>query len=145
MATHLKDILLHTLQLDEADWRVKLLQEWPLIVGDLHRRMRIEQITDSLLILGVYDVHWMHELFHMSRLILHKLNHHLGKPHIKKIQFKLVSLRHKKACATKKNVPLQEEKKLVPPRYAQVALQIKDEELRHCVMDFFQKTRGTTR
>ena len=51
------------------DWRFKLIKQWPAIIGSLHEHVRLERVEKDVLILGVYDVHWMHELYALSNTI----------------------------------------------------------------------------
>lgn len=142
MTLTLKNILSHLLHAQDDDWRLKLLQEWPQIAGHLSTRMRLEQVHDDAAIIGVYDVHWMHELFHMSRLITHKINQHLGEPRIKSLRFVLIG--HKKSKRLKKRDECSGEHvqhKKLPSRLSQIAGTVRDEELRHTLIHFFQRTR----
>lgn len=97
----LKSLLTSFLTSDN-DWRKMLLQQWPDIIGQLHDKIRLEKIYDDHIVIGVYDHHWMHELYHMSRLILHTINQRLDRPRVKRIRFVLVSLKTKKVSQENK-------------------------------------------
>lgn len=87
MALPLQSLVSSFLQSD-TDWRKRLMQDWPTIVGELHTKMRLERIgQDATLIVGVYDIHWMQELHMLSPLIMQTINDKLGSACIKKIRF----------------------------------------------------------
>lgn len=113
------------------DWKKRLLRDWPVIVGALNTRMRVEKIVNDLLVIGVYDQHWMHELFHMSRMIVNTINTKLGKPYVKQVRFVLVARTTKKEI--KRADRMAEEKRQERSLTAQeqhVLTQVKDLELR---------------
>lgn len=90
MAFSLETLMAGILGVDD-DWRKRLVKEWPKLVGDLHTRMRFEKISHDVLVIGVYDIHWMHELYMMSPMILEALNNRLGGNYIAKIRFAVVN------------------------------------------------------
>jgi hypothetical protein len=73
-----------------SDWRFNLLKNWREILGPLHEHMRIERIENDFLIIGVYDAHWMQELYLLSKNLLKTINDSLEKNSIKRLNFKLV-------------------------------------------------------
>lgn len=80
------------------DWRFQLLQNWQSIVGSLKTRIRLEKIYENTLIIGVYEAHWMQELFLLSKVLLDSINKNLDKPRITQLKFKLVEeVKKKKA------------------------------------------------
>lgn len=82
--------LVHAYLQSDTDWRKRLMQEWPTMVGDLHTKMRLERIgQDATLIIGVYDIHWMQELHMLTPLIMQTINEKLGSDCVKKIRFKV--------------------------------------------------------
>lgn len=85
----------------DALWKYQLLQQWPLIIGDLQANISLQKVTNDSVILGVNDSCWLAELYHLSPLLLDLINKSLEKPHIKKIQFRLVS---------RKEIQVQEKK-----------------------------------
>ncbi len=92
MLTGIKPILESLLSV-ESDWRRFLLHNWNIIVGNLAVRMRLEQVHEDTLILGVYDSHWMHELFLLSNTIIRSVNKSLGHQRIVKVRFRLIERR----------------------------------------------------
>lgn len=79
----------------ENDWKLNLLKNWNVIVGSLKTRTRLEKINDDMLLIGVYEGHWMQELFLLSRVIINSINNFLGQKRIKTIKFKLVEEKKK--------------------------------------------------
>ncbi|MGC2310996.1 MAG: DUF721 domain-containing protein [Candidatus Babeliaceae bacterium] len=77
----------------QHDWRWRLLTHWQEVVGPLHTHMRLEKIDNDIVFIGVYDSHWMQELFMLSRDLLHTMNAKLDKPHINHLRFSLVDQR----------------------------------------------------
>lgn len=92
MAVALRDVI--PLVLDKQhDWRVALARDWHLIVGTLATRTCLEKIYDDTIIIGVYESHWMQELYLLSSDIKDSINSILKAPRINHIRFKLVEER----------------------------------------------------
>lgn len=94
MATRVKDII-PSLITTKAEWHSSLLANWDSLVGKLHTRIRLEKIEGDLLVIGVYEVHWMQELHLLSQVLMDSLNTFLGASHVQQIRFKLVEERKK--------------------------------------------------
>ena len=90
MAPLIKD-LIHTILPSDRDWKLKLLQEWSSIMGNLSSHVRLEKIQEDCLILGVYDSSWMQELYLLTPFLLQTINEKLDQPRIKQLRFKYVS------------------------------------------------------
>jgi hypothetical protein len=141
MATPVKHIL-SSLLTNQEDWRIMLLQKWDTIMGGLKTRIRLEKITDDTLVIGVYEAHWMQELFLLSRVITNTVNKALDKPRITQLRFKLVEekkkiKREKKSPDYTKPVSIQEIKL---NRQQQLALdQIKDVHLQQVLKQFLAR------
>lgn len=90
MSLSLDGLITHLLHGDD-DWRKRLVKEWPSIVGDLHKRMRLEKVAHDVVVIGVYEVHWMHELYMMSSMITDVINKKLGGTFVTKIRFTVVN------------------------------------------------------
>lgn len=73
-----------------SDWRFNLLKNWREIFGPLHEYVRIEKIEKDFLVIGVYDAHWMQELYFLSKDLLKAINNAIGENNIKRLSFKLV-------------------------------------------------------
>ncbi|MBA3751359.1 DUF721 domain-containing protein [Candidatus Dependentiae bacterium] len=92
MAVLLKDLVPLVMSAKD-DWRASLLKNWNEIVGSLKTRIRLEKVTGDMIIIGVYESHWMQELYLLSSVLIDSVNDFLGKPYIKQIRFKLVEER----------------------------------------------------
>lgn len=143
VATSLKNTLDSLLHGYEDNWRFRLIKEWDSIIGPLHQHMRLEKIDGQTAILGVYDIHWMHELYLFSRTIIRTINTALGSAYITTVRFKIV-VRHTSVQAD-----------LVPPRkndnHVSAVLTsrerhalnvIHDDELKHALQAFLQKMKA---
>ena len=67
-------------------WQMYLIQNWRTIVGNLHTRICLEKIQEDTIVVGVYDAHWMQELFLLNSMLLTMMNAHFDKPYIKQIR-----------------------------------------------------------
>ncbi len=92
MAVLLKDLVPLVMSAKD-DWRASLLKNWNEIIGSLKTRIRLEKVTGDMIIIGVYESHWMQELYLLSSVLIDSVNDFLGKPYIKQIRFKLVEER----------------------------------------------------
>jgi hypothetical protein len=90
MTAPVKVVLDHIFAATNENWRFKLAQNWQAIIGPLAVHMRLERIDENTAILGVYDAHWMQELYMFSRTIVRTINEALGGYHIQQVRFKLV-------------------------------------------------------
>ena len=88
----------------EDSWKVQLLSQWPSIVGDLSSKMRIEEIKNDTLIIGVFNASWLQELYMLSSVIKKTINQNLEKPYIQHIRFKSASTFYKKDIAPIKKI-----------------------------------------
>ncbi len=120
------------------DWKIQLLSKWPEIVGDLSTKMRLEEIKNDMLIIGVYESAWLQELFLLSSVIKKIINRSLGQDKIKTLRFKHAStkqsmtLQPTQAAPTHINCP-----KIVLNNKEAIALQkIKDTELQEALHAF---------
>lgn len=147
-ALALKDILQKTLQ--QESWKLVLLAEWPTIMGSLAKRVQIERIDGSTLILGVQHASWMQELYLLSTVLLKTINTHLGKTYIQKLVFK-TSGSKKKTTTPQERKPVYIKPQVVPLTFAQkqALAAIKDPELQQSLREFFYRcmqkgdTQGT--
>ncbi|OGB97592.1 hypothetical protein A3F06_03610 [candidate division TM6 bacterium RIFCSPHIGHO2_12_FULL_36_22] len=90
MVTNL-NILVQTALSQQGDWQLFLIKNWKNIIGNLSQHVRLEKIYDSTIILGVYDTHWMQELYMFSNILLDKINDALEEPKVTHIRFKKVN------------------------------------------------------
>lgn len=108
MAKHVKELLPSILPKPES-WKLRLLQEWDSIVGDLKIQVRLEKIQKDTLILGVSNNSWMQELYCLSDVLIKKINAKLDQPHVKKLRFKCSSIKKNHTITiTKTEIPFRE-------------------------------------
>jgi hypothetical protein len=89
MSTLLKN-LLQEFFTKQDNWKIKLLSEFPDIIGEnLKQQVSILNIFDHTIVLGVHNSCLMHELSTLTSLLLKKINQTLDIPRIHRIQFKL--------------------------------------------------------
>ncbi len=120
-------------------WQMYLIQNWRTIVGNLHTRICLEKIQEDTIVVGVYDAHWMQELFLLNSMLLTMMNAHFDKPYIKQIRLKLAK-QNPETVKKKKKLPAA----AVGPSLTinlteehRVALaQVKDSELQKILQDF---------
>lgn len=122
----------------QENWKIQLLNNWDTIIGKLKDHVCLEKIYNDALILGVYNSHWMQELYLLSHVILKTINDALDKPRIKKIHFKFIETKKKKRESKQtKSVQLQPETSIIIARKDLLALEkISDEQLRSVLHDF---------
>lgn len=138
MATLVKSILEQVLALQD-DWRFTLLSNWPKVIGPLHEQMRVERITGDVVIMGVYDAHWMQELFLLSRTLMRTINTYLGKQYVQKIQFKLVEKKQAFQHITKEKSQILQKPARGLTRAEEEALHaIRDAELKLVLKSFLE-------
>src|SRR5438128_1822132 len=80
----------------DADWKIQLLNAWERIMGAIGTQVRLEKIEDELLVIGVYDACWMHELYLLTPTLLGIINQNLDQPRIKQLRFKRAGKRQRK-------------------------------------------------
>jgi hypothetical protein len=90
MVVNLTELLKLNLTRKTDAWRVRIITDWPQIVGTLQERARVEKVYEDTLVLGVYDSCWMQELYLLSNMIMHKVNQYLGAKYVLKIRLKYV-------------------------------------------------------
>ncbi len=90
MTTSIKSLLAPFFQSKNHDWKIKLLSNWPTIMGPLAQHVTIVKIHEETLTLGVYDSSWLQELYLLSPELLNTINQNLDQPRIKQLRFKQV-------------------------------------------------------
>ena len=108
MAHEIKEIL-KTVFKNKNNWKIKLLQQWPHILGSLATKVRLEKICGDTLVLGVYDSCWLQELYLLSPVLLKTINEKLESTHIKRLRFKQAGI--KKIKKSRENKKRSEQKK----------------------------------
>ncbi len=143
MTVAIKKLLDSLLTCSQSDWRLTLLQKWEQLAGPLHKRVRFEKVEDDVLILGVYDVHWMQELYLLSRTICNQLNTALGGTYIRQIKFKLIEphkITIKQSDPVTKDIAYQEH--TLTAAESQALAAVKDEDLRKSLYLFYNRALG---
>ena len=147
MAPLVKDIIPRILDVD--DWKIGLARHWEQVVGTLQTRIRLEKIFDDTVVIGVYESHWMQELYLLSSVLRDSINRFLGEHRINHLRFTLVEER-------KRTVRKPQSKKFIRPKHVSLSLQqekalkgIPDEKLRTALIDYWSRctvyeTRETT-
>lgn len=142
MAVAVKDLIPQFLN-KKLDWQQSLMQQWPAIVGSLQTRIRIEKIYDATVVIGVYESHWMQELYLISSVILDSINDCLGEPKIEAVRFVLVEERPKPAhwvYKRKEHLPLPTAAVLTDQQKKAIA-SIGDVELKEALVCFLGRVQ----
>ena len=69
MAFPIKSMLDRFLNKDN-DWRMRVVKNWPKIMGKLHDKVSVEKVERKTLFLVTYDSCWLTELHMLSRFII---------------------------------------------------------------------------
>lgn len=140
MAEEIKNILSKILT-NQDDWKVKLLQNWPKIIGPLSSKVILEKINNDSLVIGVYDSCWLQELYLLSPILLQKINKTLETDTFKRLRFKQVEIKNnqKKVCnknTNYKNISINSYSQKLSNREERALEIIKDQELSQALKDF---------
>ena len=127
----------------QDDWRFFLLTNWSSIVGNLHTKMRLEKIQDDMLVIGVYNMHWMHELFMLSRSIIKTINAKLDQPYVTKVRFVIAEPREKQKAKKIMKTSIPERSYTLSQRERKVLDGIKDTELQEALKNFLVRCENT--
>lgn len=135
----IQEVLSALLMRNDERWHIYLKQNWRTIIGDLHTRVCLEDIKGSTLVLGVYDVHWMHELYLLSSVLIDTVNSQLEKPYIKQLRLMLVVKRPE----LKKVEPVVRKKRVAPrrvltDRHTRALAEVKDVQLQRILQQLLQ-------
>lgn len=119
------------------DWQTRLAREWPNAVGALSERMRLEQVKGTLLVIGVYDSHWISELFLLTPRIIEEINKFLGSNQVTQLRFVIAkrTSSHKKTKISENSE--QKPRARMSPRQEKVLSSIKDRQLHDALEKFF--------
>jgi hypothetical protein len=74
----------------EHHWKIKLLENWGQIIGNMKDKVIIEKIDGKVLFLGTFHPAWAQEFYMLSESIKRKINHFLKKDLICEIRFRIV-------------------------------------------------------
>jgi len=145
MAHHILSHLHKVLPQDQA-WKMKVLQEWHTILGPLARKVVLQRIDDSAVILTVSHPSLAQELLMLTDLIKNKINAAIGKETITTIHFKTLAPRKEQIAATPVIKTTAEPK----PRQPLTALEnkqlatISNKELRNALAEFYTTCKERT-
>ena len=122
------------------EWQVYLISQWPTIMGTLHNQVRLEKLNHDTLIMGVYDTHWMQELYMLAPMLIDRINNSLEKPYIKHIRLKKVE-RPKAKSASPRSQPKDaiRKKRELTERELTCLTNIDDTELSHALRGFLER------
>ncbi len=73
----------------EHRWKMDLFKHWDEIIGDLGKKVIIQEIKDSVLILAVSHPVWAQELFLLIPILKQKINSYLVNDPIKAIRLRI--------------------------------------------------------
>lgn len=141
MSKQINEIIHTILQSKHPDWKIQLLSKWENIVGELKSRMAIAKVLDDTIFIGVYEVHWMQELYLLSPILMEKINKSLENPYIKNIRFKLIKEKIKKEKVEKKIKKSNKPRKMVKlsKQQTNALKKINDEDLRIALHSFLSR------
>ena len=129
--------LLHSFITSDAHWKIRLIKQWPDIAGTMHTYTAIETISNDSITISVENSCLMQELYHLSPLILSKINLTLDQPRIKNVRFKLQN--NKKSMFKSKRVQEEVVYKKIPPlsiKEQKAISSIADPELKNALLLF---------
>jgi len=140
MGQHISN-LVHNLFLRYDDWRFTLIKSWSSIFGPLSQHTRLDRVDGSVLIIGVYDPHWMQELHLLAPTLIASVNNHLQKQVITGVKFKLAQRKAHTPSNIKKNIADHQQMAHSVPRLTthqqQALMDIKDPELKKALLTYF--------
>jgi len=128
MAYEIKEILKKVFK-NNNNWKIKLLQQWPNIVGNLATKVRLEKINKDSLVLGVYDSCWLQELYLLSPVLLKTINEKLENCYIKKLRFKQAGIKRTKKRRDNKKKGYAKKEVILTHREKRTLERIKDPDL----------------
>ena len=133
-----KNLVAHIISPKTPPWKMQLITDWPLIMGNLHVHARVEKVYDQAVLLGVYDTCWVQEMHLLSNIIIKKINHHLGGAYINQIRLKYVQ-KHEFRNIMSINQASTTSQRAISPQEAKVLLTITDPELRNAMQAFLMR------
>jgi len=145
MAQHILSHLHKVLPQDQA-WKMKVLQEWTTILGPLARKVILQRIDDSAVVLTVSHPSLAHELLMLTDLIKSKINQAIGTERITSIHFKTHAPRAPIATTITtppKTIPQTTRAPLTTGEQKQLAT-ITNKELRNALAEFYATCKERT-
>lgn len=138
MAVALKDLIPRILD-TQADWRVGLARDWHAIVGGLATRTCLEKIYEDTVVIGVYESHWMQELYLLSPEIKEAINAVLKVPRIRHVRLKLVEEKKKTIRKVYPKKIRRPDSVVLTSSQTHALARIQDEDLRVALTDFWAR------
>ncbi len=126
----------------EHDWKVKLLQDWPCIMGNLADHVKIHKIYQNAITLHVKNASWMQEMHCLSNVILDKINSYLGSKKLIAVYFKVISFDQIMKHTQAEKIAMQAkevENKPLSLRHKKALHKIQDKELSQALEGFLQR------
>ena len=126
----------------QHDWKIKLLQDWPIIMGNLADHVKIYKIYQNAITLHVKNSSWMQEMHCLSNVILDKINGYLGNKQLTTLYFKVINFEQEMHLKTQqKNSSASEHVALKPltSRQKKALHEIHDKELSLALEGFLQR------
>ncbi len=137
MAVQIKDLLPKFLEQD--DWRIDLVRRWDSVVGSLQTKIRLEKTYDDTAVIGVYESHWMQELYLLSSELCDSINDVIGQQKIKHIRFILVEERERPKVQPKPKLLVRPENVELSQKQKQALKKLKDPDLKQAMTEFWSR------
>ena len=137
MAVHIKELLPKFLEKD--DWRLDLARRWDSVVGSLQTKIRLEKTYDDTAVIGVYESHWMQELYLLSSELCDSINNVIGQKKIRRIRFKLVEARERPKVKQKPKPMVILTNVTLTQRQTQALEKLTDPKLRQAMTEFWSR------
>lgn len=133
------DLILHKfLQKHGHTWQMYLIQNWVTIMGNLHSRVCLEKIQGDTLVVGVYDSHWMQELFLLQSMLVDMINAHFDRPYVKNIRLKLAKQTEQVKKKKKIEKKIDTTETIITEQQQAALACVKDEELQKVLSHFLK-------
>lgn len=120
-------------------WKFTIMQEWKTIIGKLYSKVSIYKIYNNSIVLGVYDLNWMQELYMLSEVIKQKINAKLEQPYIETIRFKYITKKTKKKNDNKSSNSEKIKEHMLTNKEEAALKKINDPELSQALAELLNK------
>lgn len=143
MANHIKIFFTSIIPHFEP-WKTNLIENWNTIVGDLHEHVKLINIQNNMLILGVYDSAWLQEIYILSPILIKTINNYLGNEYITNVRFKNIGYNSQKVLHIKKTHEVKIQNQPRPQLTTQertILLHIQDKGLRDALERYLMRCK----
>jgi hypothetical protein len=82
-------------------WKVRLLQQWPHIIGKLQEKVSLYKVEETFVVLQVKHASLAHELLFLTEMLKEKINQVIGCPRITSIHFRTQQAKKAPAASTR--------------------------------------------